>query len=162
MLLIVYHIVRKLFPVEVLKMKREMYMGMMLAMTLGVMGGSTAAYASDDKPKVYGRELMSGQERSEQRQKMRNMNETEREQYRAEQHERMRERAKEQGKQIPAEVGERKKGMGQGAGRGSGMGQGAGRGSGMGQGAGRGSGMGQGAGRGSGMGQGAGGGQRGR
>jgi len=125
-------LMRERLPVEVLKMKREIYMAMMLAVTLGVAAGSTAAYAGDDKPMVYGRELMSEQERSEQRQKMLNMNESEREQYRAEQHERMQERAKEQGKEVPAEVGERRKGMGQGAGRGGGMGQGSGRGSGMG------------------------------
>jgi len=116
-----------------MKMKRNIYMVMMLSMPLTVAAGSTAAYAGDDKPMVYGRELMSEQERSEQRQKMRNMNEAEREQYRAEQHERMQQRAREQGKQVPAEVGERRKGMGQGAGRGGGMGQGMGPGMGGGQ-----------------------------
>ena len=116
-------------------MKRAMYLAMMVAMFMGVSVGSTAAYSAD-KEMVYGRDLMTEQERREGRQKMRAMSDTEREQYRIEKHERMKERAKEQGKEIPDEVGERG-GKGQGQGMGKGGGQGRRMGGGMGGGRGR-------------------------
>ena len=116
-------------------MKREIYMAMIVAMTMGLAAGSSVAHADDDNERVYGRELMSENERSEQRDKMRNMSEDERAGYRAEQHERMEERAREQGKDI-SEMGERGKGQGMGRGDGSGQGRG------MGQGRGSGGGMG--------------------
>ncbi|OIO68239.1 MAG: hypothetical protein COW19_03125 [Zetaproteobacteria bacterium CG12_big_fil_rev_8_21_14_0_65_55_1124] len=120
-------------------MKQKIFLAMMAAMLVGISFGSTPAYSAD-KEKVYGRELMTEQERIEERQKMRNMNDAEREQYRIEKHEQMKERAKEQGKEIPDAVGERGKGLGQG----QGMGQGRGMGQGQGNGQGRGMGGGQG------------------
>jgi len=107
-------------------MKRQICLATMGALVAGISLASTAAYSAE-KETVYGRELMTEQERSQERQKMRNMNDAEREQYRTEKHERMQERAKEQGKELPAEVGERGKGMRQGGGQGRGMGGGQGR-----------------------------------
>ena len=103
------------------------YMAMMIVMAAGVLFSPVVASADDDKEMVYGRELMTEQERREERQKMRSMTEEEREQYRAEKHERMKERAKEQDKVIPDEPGERGKGMQQGQGMGQGKGMGGGR-----------------------------------
>ncbi|GAV21212.1 hypothetical protein MMIC_P2192 [Mariprofundus micogutta] len=103
-------------------MKREMYLAMMVAMLMGISAGSTVAYSAE-RETVYGRELMTEQERSEERQKMRSMNDAEREQYRIEKHERMKERAREQGKAIPDEVGEHGQGMGQGRRMGGGRGR---------------------------------------
>ncbi|PJC70781.1 MAG: hypothetical protein CO017_03605, partial [Zetaproteobacteria bacterium CG_4_8_14_3_um_filter_59_5] len=90
---------------------------MLLIMAAGTLAGSMPASAEDT---VYGRELMTEQERAQERQKMRTMGDEEREKYRAEKHEQMKERAKEQGKSIPDEVGERGKGMRQGQGPGGG------------------------------------------
>jgi len=86
-------------------MKRQIYLALMAVMLAGVPLASTAAYSAE-KETVYGRELMTEQER-----------------------------AGEQGKEIPAEPGERGKGMRQGSGMG---GQGSGQGRGMGGGMGRG------------------------
>jgi len=107
-------------------MKRKIFIVMVAAMSMGMAAGASTALADDER--VYGRDLMSEQERSEQREKMRSMDAGEREQYRAEQHERMQERAREQGKEIPEQMGERGMGQGQGMGRGNGMGMGGGRG----------------------------------
>jgi len=106
-------------------MKREIWLAMAAVMLMGISVGSTSAYSAD-KVMVYGRELMTEQERLEERQKMRTMSDAEREQYRIEKHERMKERAKEQGKEIPDEVGERGKGLQQGDGPGRRMGGGMG------------------------------------
>jgi len=113
-------------------MKHPIYMIMMVAMSMSMLCVPSIASADDDKEMVYGRELMTDQERQEERMKMRSMTNEEREQYRAEKHERMKERAKEQGKVIPDEPGERGKGMQQGQGmrQGKGMGQGQGMGGG--------------------------------
>jgi len=80
---------------------------------------------------VYGWQLMTEQERSEHRTKMRSLNtQQEREAYRLEHHKRMQERAKEQGVTLPDTPQQRGKGMGgrgDGAGQGQGMGGGGGR-----------------------------------
>ena len=107
-------------------MKHPIYMVMMVAMSLGVLCAPSIASA-DDNEMVYGRELMTEQERQEERQKMRSMDKDERDQYRSEKHERMKKRAKEQGKVIPDEPGERGKGMKQGQGMRQGQGMGGGR-----------------------------------
>jgi hypothetical protein len=89
---------------------------------------------------IYGSQLMTQQERAEQRDKMRAAKTAEeREQIRKEHHERMKERAKERGVTLPDEPPARGSRMGSG---GSGMGSGSG---GMGSGGG---GMGSGGGRG--------------
>ncbi len=68
---------------------------------------------------VYGSELMTQQERTEHRAKMRSAKTAEkREQIRKEHHERMKERAKEQGVTLPDEPPVRGGGMGFGGGRG--------------------------------------------
>ena len=91
-----------------------------------------------DEP-IYGHQLMTEQERSEHRTKMRSFEtEQEREAYRQEHHKMMQERAKAQGITLPDEPMPRGqgKGMGQGyrSGQGAGPGYGAGQGKGQGQG----------------------------
>lgn len=85
--------------------------------------GAVPAQADDDEA-IYGRELMTEQERMEHRRQMRNLEGEEREAYRKELHEKMQKRAKEQGKSIPDEPGARGKGMMQGQGKGMGQGKG--------------------------------------
>jgi len=102
-------------------MRYSIYMVMMLVVSFLL--SPTVASADDNQERVYGRELMTEQERKEERQKMRSMSEDDREQYRAEKHERMKERAKEQNKIIPDEPGMRGKGMRQGQGQGMGGGR---------------------------------------
>jgi len=108
-------------------MKHPIYMVMMVAMSLGMLCAPSIVSADDDAEMVYGRELMTEQERQEERRKMRSMNKEDRDQYRAEKHEQMKERANEQGKVIPDEPGERGKGMKQGQGMRQGQGMGGGR-----------------------------------
>jgi hypothetical protein len=84
-----------------------------------VLFSSGVAMADDDRP--YGYQLMTPQERTEHREKMRSFKtEEEREQYRQEHHKQMQERARQQGMEIPDEPGPRGKGMGQGGGMGPG------------------------------------------
>jgi len=74
---------------------------------------------------VYGRQLMTEQERSEHRAKMQSMKtKEERERYRMEHHQKMQERAKQRGVTLPDEPQQRGKGMGNGAGSGQGGGRG--------------------------------------
>jgi hypothetical protein len=101
--------------------------------------GSFPAMAQDEP--IYGRQLMTEQERNEYREQMQNMKtEQEREAFRSQHHEEMKKRAKERGVTLPEEPRERggkgmgmehgqgmdhgqKKGMGQGMGGGQGMGK---------------------------------------
>lgn len=90
------------------------------------------ATAQDDQ--IYGRQLMTEQERAEYREQMRNLRtQEEREQFRREHHRKMQERAKARGMTLPDEPPQRGKGMNQGKGKGQGMGGGRGSGQGMGQ-----------------------------
>ncbi len=87
------------------------------------------ATAADDAP-VYGRDLMTEQERTEHRERMRNMEtEQERNEYRKQTHEQMKKRAEERGVTIPENPAIRGKGYGRGgpAGPGGGGGRGYGR-----------------------------------
>ncbi|HKI60141.1 MAG TPA: hypothetical protein VKA23_03825, partial [Mariprofundaceae bacterium] len=60
-------------------MKYQLYMAMMVAvMSTGMLLSPAIASADDDREMVYGRELMTDQERQEERQKMRSMNKEER------------------------------------------------------------------------------------
>jgi hypothetical protein len=80
---------------------------------------------------IYGSQLMTGQEREEYRERMRNAKSyEERERLRNEHHERMMGRARERGMTLPDEPPERGmgRGMGHGMGSGGGMGQSGGRG----------------------------------
>jgi hypothetical protein len=93
------------------------------------LGLAMPAQAEDEF--VYGRELMSEQEMTEHRSRMRNLStEQEREMYRLEHHRQMQERARAQGKVLPDEPGPQGRGMGQGGGRGPGGGMGPGSGGG--------------------------------
>lgn len=86
-------------------------------------GPTGTAYAQE--PPVYGRELMTEQERLEYQERMRAAaSEEEREQIRSEHHARMQERAKEMGVTLPdaPPMGGMGQGMGQGMRRGQGMG----------------------------------------
>lgn len=76
---------------------------------------------------VYGRQLMTEQERIEHRNKMRSFNtEQEREAYRIEHHKRMQERAREKGVTLPDRPQQRGKGMKGFGGRTPGQGKGGG------------------------------------
>lgn len=87
-------------------------------------GHSLAADPAQDQEQIYGSQLMSQQERIEQRDKMRAAkNAEEREQVRKEHHERMKERAKERGVALPDEPPAKGGGRGPGGG---GMGPGGG------------------------------------
>lgn len=71
---------------------------------------------------VFGRELMTQEELTEHRAKMRTLTGEEREAYRLEHHEKMQERAKQRGVTIPDEPAIRGKGMLRGGGMGQGRG----------------------------------------
>ncbi|MBW2241431.1 MAG: hypothetical protein JRH01_05540 [Deltaproteobacteria bacterium] len=82
--------------------------------------GGGAGAPEQDRP-IYGRDLMTEQERNEHRERIRNAgSEQEREQIRLEHHERMRERAKERGVELPPAPPPRGSGAGGGQGRGRG------------------------------------------
>ena len=104
---------------------------MTLAIAFGaalLSGAALAQTAGDDNEPVYGSQIMTQQERTEYRNRMRQTTtQQEREQIRNEHHEQMRERARERGITLPEEPPARGgMGQGQGAGMGQGMGQGAG------------------------------------
>jgi hypothetical protein len=83
-----------------------------------------------DRDQIYGSQLMTRQERSEYRTRLRAAKTAqEREQIRAEHHERMQERAKERGVTLPDEPPARGRGLGPGGGVGPGNGMGPGGGS---------------------------------
>ncbi len=122
-------------------MKKRTLMVSALATALYLSAGF--ALAADQEPakekaqtqkqeQIYGSQLMTQQERAEQRDRMRAAKTAEeREQIRKEHHERMQERAKERGVSLPDEPPARGSGMGPGSGRmgsGGGMGPGGGRG----------------------------------
>lgn len=93
--------------------------------------GSLLAAPNASEP-IFGSQLMTQQERVEQRTRMLSAKTAaEREQIRAEHHEKMQKRAAEQGVTLPAEVPQRGAGAGRGMGPGGGQGMGAGRGPGM-------------------------------
>lgn len=115
-------------------MKRtKLALGMAALLAAG--GASMALPAMAEDEAVYGRELMTEQERIEHRLDLRALKtEQEREAYRKEHHERMQERARERGKVLPAEpreYGQRRQDQGMGPRDGSGMGMGQGRSSGQ-------------------------------
>ncbi len=121
-------------------MKRKLMVSA-LAAALSLSAGFTLA--ADQAPvrekaetqkqeQVYGSQLMTQQERAEQRARMRAAKTAEeREQIHMEHHERMKQRAKERGVTLPDEPPARGRGMGMG---GSGMGPGGGMGTGGGRG----------------------------
>jgi hypothetical protein len=80
------------------------------------------------KEQVYGSQMMTSQERVEQRKKMRAAKTTEdRERIRTEHHEAMKIRAQERGVKLPDAPPEGGMGMGPGSGGGAGLGTGSGR-----------------------------------
>lgn len=90
---------------------------------------STGLAMADDKP-VYGWQLMTPQERTQYREKMRTLKtREERQAFRREHHKQMQERAKERGVKLPDEPRPHGNGMGpgNGMGQGNGMGPGGGR-----------------------------------
>ena len=99
-----------------------------LALALLVPTVATAQPATTDQQPVYGSQLMTEQERLEQRQRMRNATSPEeREQIRLEHHQRMQERARQQGVTLPEQPAPGMgPGQGMGPGKGMGMGQGMG------------------------------------
>ena len=98
-----------------------------LALALFVPAVATAQPATTDQQPVYGSQLMTEQERLEQRQRMRNATSPEeREQIRLEHHQRMQERARQQGVTLPEQAPAPGMGKGQGMGPGQGMGKGMG------------------------------------
>lgn len=115
-------------------MTKSSFMVSVLAAALPLLTGP--ALAADQAPaqekaatqkqeQVYGRELMTQQERTEYRAKMRAAKTAEeREQIRKEHHEAMKERAKARGVTLPDEPPARRGGMGPGAGMGPGGGRG--------------------------------------
>ncbi|MBK7423536.1 MAG: hypothetical protein IPJ48_10780 [Propionivibrio sp.] len=104
------------------------------AISLGLM--TSGAIAADEP--VYGSQMMTNQERMEQRTKMNAAKTTqEREQVRLDHHEQMQLRAKERGVALPDTPPVQGGGMRQGSGAGGGMGGGMGSGGGMGGGKGR-------------------------
>jgi hypothetical protein len=111
--------------------RRTLIGGLAGAAAALALGMAMPALAEDEV--IYGRELMTEQERAEHRAKMRSLEtEQEREAFRMEHHKLMQERAKARGVTLPDEPGPRGKGMGMRDGRG--MGQGPQDGRGMGQG----------------------------
>ena len=83
-------------------MRRHLVMTTAFAFALLVPAVAGAQTATSDGPPVYGSQLMTEQERQEQRQRMRNAtSEEERQQIRAEHHNRMQERARQQGVTLP-------------------------------------------------------------
>jgi hypothetical protein len=110
-------------------MTRQLLPAAGLALTLLIPAVATAQPATTDQKPVYGSQLMTEQERLEQRQRMRNATSAaEREQIRLEHHQRMQERARQQGVTLPEQAPAPGMGMGkgQGMGPGQGMGQGMG------------------------------------
>jgi hypothetical protein len=96
-------------------------------LTACILGLGMPGLASAADQQVYGWQLMTQQERTEYRNKMRSMKTAkEREQFRIEHHKMMQERAKERGVTLPDKPGPQGKGMGphDGMGKGSGMGTG--------------------------------------
>ena len=97
-----------------------------LTLALGAaLCASLPAVAAPDEP-VFGREMMSVEERNEFRERMRAAkSDTEREKLRAEHHQKMLERARERGVTLPAEPPalRRRQGMGSGMGPGAGAGR---------------------------------------
>ena len=86
-------------------------------------------YSVFSEEQVYGRQLMTEQERNEHRMKMQSMETEEaRERYRMEHHKKMQQRAKQQGVTLPDMPQQRGKGMKRGFGSGQGGGSGGGRG----------------------------------
>jgi hypothetical protein len=80
---------------------------------------------ADDQKMVYGSQLMTDQEKSEFREKLRTAKtDEERDQLLKEHHEQMMERAKEKGLTLPDEPLQQGAGMGQGSGKGYGSGKG--------------------------------------
>ncbi|MBD3611088.1 MAG: hypothetical protein HUJ13_01465 [Hydrogenovibrio crunogenus] len=102
-----------------------------LAGALSLSGGALMAAPDDGSSQIYGSQLMTQQERSEHRAKMRAAKtEAERNQIRQENHERMQQRARERGVQMPDMPPQNRGHMNQGQGMGQGQGQGMGMGSG--------------------------------
>jgi hypothetical protein len=120
-------------------MKKLMLKMFPLMMVLFFWAG--AIYAADEMPakesvqtkqQMFGSQLMTKQERMEQRKRMRAAKSAEeRAQIQNEYHERMKLRAKERGVSIPDEPLNKGGGMGSGAGQGRGFGAGQGRGAGQ-------------------------------
>lgn len=80
-----------------------------------------SAAAQDADAPIFGRDLMTAEERAEHRERMRTATtDAERNAIRAEQHEQMKKRAEELGVSIPDEPPPRGRGMGQGRGAGRG------------------------------------------
>ena len=103
---------------------------LVFVVALGLFQGAVYAAEQDQaKPRIYGSQLMSPQERMEYRSKMRSMKtREEREAFRKEHHKQMMERAKERGVQLPDTPPRdgMRRGMGPGGGMGGGMGPGRG------------------------------------
>ncbi len=101
---------------------------LLLVFSLSLMLPSYSVFSEEQ---VYGRQLMTEQERNEHRMKMQSMKtEEERERYRMEHHKKMQQRAKQQGVTLPDMPQERGESMERGfdGGQGSGGGGGGGRG----------------------------------
>jgi len=82
------------------------------------------SFTEQNQEVVYGRQLMTPEELTAHRAKMRSLaTEKEREQYRLEHHKLMQERARERGLTLPDEPGPMGKGMGSGGGMGAGGGE---------------------------------------
>ena len=104
-------------------MKR--FLTVMLTCSLLFFGTSVMTVNAAEQ--VYGWQLMTQQERTEYRAKMRTLKTAEeRERYRVEHHKMMQERAKERGVTLPEMPGPHGKGMGPGSGMGPGNGMGPG------------------------------------
>ena len=104
---------------------RKHKLGNSLSLLLAGLLGLSAIQMVQAQEPIYGRELMTEQERIEHRNKMRSLKtEQEREEYRRQHHEKMQQRAKERGVTLPEAPSARGKGMGQGAGQGKGKGKG--------------------------------------
>lgn len=120
--------------------KNRTEIGARLAGVVLVVAGLTMApamlHAADPASSdLFGSQMMTEQERVEQRERMRNARSSEeRERIRAEHHERMKVRARERGVTLPDEPPMDGRGAGKGAGMGGGMGGGMGPGGGGGRG----------------------------
>ncbi|MDG4812390.1 hypothetical protein P8629_05170 [Hydrogenovibrio sp. 3SP14C1] len=115
-----------------------------LAGVLSLNGGALMAAPGDGSSQIYGSQLMTQQEISDHRAKLRAAKtQAERNQIRQENHERMQQRARERGVQMPDMPPQNRGHMNQGQGMGNGMGQGMGNGMGQGNGQGMGSGKNQ-------------------
>lgn len=112
-------------------MKQALIMSLLI---VALILAAAPAFA-DDQKMVYGSQLMTDQEKTEFREKLRTAKtDEERDQLLKEHHEQMMERAKEKGLTLPDEPLQKGGGMGQGSGKGYGSGMGAGSGSGGGKG----------------------------